>query len=137
MCSRKFAEPVPRTIRDQQLFLLAVASGISNGFQMVFKWFRIPMGASYEYAEEVHPTGFVGSDAASRRAAARDAEGGGAGADVGGGSGASRSMCIDGVLVSGFTGAYDDVAFPLLVKQPRPFFLPLFTEVPRSYLING
>jgi hypothetical protein len=95
---------------------------------MVFKCFRIPMGASFEYAEEVHPTGFVGSDAASRRAAARDAEGRGAGADVGGGSDTSRSVCIDGVLVSGFTGAYDDVAL-LLVKQPRPFFLPLFTRV--------
>jgi hypothetical protein len=55
---------------------LAVVSGISNGFQMVFKGFRSPMGASYAYAEEVHPTGFAGGDAASRRAAARDAEGG-------------------------------------------------------------
>ena len=79
------------------------------------------MGASYEYAEEVHLTVFVRGDAPSPRPAARDAEGGGAGADLGWGSGASRSVCIAGVLLSGCACAYGDGACLLVVQQSLPF----------------
>lgn len=113
---------------------------------MLLTGFSHAIGPSYEYAQELHPTAFVRGNTARYRAAARDAEGdaggGGAGIDVGGGSGALGLVCFIGVLGRGIAGTGCSVAF---LKQPTPLLLPfspgcleegVFSEI-RMYGILG
>ena len=91
----------------------------------------MPISASYEYAEEVHPTAFVRGNASNCRAAARNAEcgteGGIAGAGMGRGSGTVGLVCAGSVLGSGFAGAGGSVVF-LFVRQLRPILSSLFVQ---------